>query len=147
MPSNAQDDIDAFLRLWGEPTPAELRLWTAALAPLGDQTADILAAWARQSERRPHPRELLVMRVDASAISQMNQIATEVAGSYGMSLEEIRSPDKHADITRPRQHVMFALREAGYSMTRIGKFLQRDHTTVMFGAKAHAARISVGAGN
>ncbi len=49
MPSNAQDDIDAFLRLWGEPTPAELRLWTAALAPLGDQTADILAAWARQS--------------------------------------------------------------------------------------------------
>jgi hypothetical protein len=139
-----QEDIDAFLRLWGEPTAAELRLWSSILAPLGDRVVPVMTEWARRTERKPHPRELVELAANSAATGQMSKIAAEIAASYGVTVSELREPDKHGDMVRPRQHVMFALRQAGYSMTRIGKFLNRDHTTVMYGAKAHAGRVQAG---
>lgn len=142
-----RDEIEAFLRLWGEPTAAEVRLWCDILAPMAERVVPALTEWARQSDQRPHPRQLINLSAESAATGDMRKIAAGIAGGYGLTVSDLRSNDRHIDIVHPRQHVMFALREAGFSMTRIGQFLRRDHTTVMYGARAHEKRVGVGAGN
>lgn len=73
------------------------------------------------------------------------QIAGDVAEQYGLTLAELRQPTRSHRISHPRHHAMWALRETGkFSFPWIANFFRlRDHTTVMYGVRAHARRTAV----
>lgn len=74
----------------------------------------------------------------------MRAILDEVARSYRVSVDDILSQSRCRDLTVPRQHAMWLMcRQTRFSRVKIGKFLGgRDHTTVLHGERAHAARIA-----
>lgn len=49
----------------------------------------------------------------------------------GYTLDEIRGRDRQADLVAIRRYAARFLRENGFSLPQIGKFLNRDHTTVI----------------
>lgn len=67
-------------------------------------------------------------------------IASEIASLYGLTIEQVQGAAQYRSIAWPRQHVMAALREAGYGERSIGAFLNRDHSTVSHGSRRHLER-------
>jgi chromosomal replication initiator protein len=61
-------------------------------------------------------------------------VMTQVASAFGVSVENLVGPDRRQEIVLPRQIAMYLLREeANYSLPKIGEALGgRDHTTVMY---------------
>ncbi len=56
----------------------------------------------------------------------------EVLQEHHVTLDQVRSPSRIAHICRARDHAMVFLRRLGWSNTRIGRFLNRDRTTVVY---------------
>lgn len=135
-----REDIKAFLSLWGEPTEAELRLWAAALAPIGDSLVEVLAAWLQAYEKKPLPRAVLTFYFSRSVGGKMWEIAERVAVECNITIAELQSSNRCPRVSKPRQRLMSELHEAGFSLPRIGRFLDRDHTTVHHGIKVYAAQ-------
>lgn len=63
------------------------------------------------------------------------KIVARVIHGLGVTLDELRMPDRNSEITKLRHELMLRLREAGWSYPRIGWLLARDHTTVMHGCR------------
>ncbi len=61
-------------------------------------------------------------------------VMTQVAGEFGVSVENLIGPDRRQEVVLPRQIAMYLLREdAHYSLPKIGNAMGgRDHTTVMY---------------
>lgn len=72
----------------------------------------------------------------------MRNMAQEVAERYGLTLEQLRGPQRCRAISRPRQELMYELYATGrFSLPQIGRFLgNRDHQTVIHGCRRHAER-------
>lgn len=71
----------------------------------------------------------------------MREIAREVAEAYEVTVEDLRGRVRTRNIVLARHAAMYRMRmEAGRSYQQIGGYLNRDHTTVMSGIRAHAAR-------
>jgi chromosomal replication initiation ATPase DnaA len=71
----------------------------------------------------------------------MRSIAEAVASEHGRTLADLRggSP-KHRD-AHPRQRAYAAIRGTGrYSLTQIGRFFNRHHTTVLYGLRSLSKR-------
>jgi chromosomal replication initiator protein len=66
---------------------------------------------------------------------QTDEIVSQVAGAFGVTVDQMRSRDRSRQVALPRQIAMFLLREeANVSLPQIGEALGgRDHTTVMYG--------------
>jgi chromosomal replication initiation ATPase DnaA len=63
-----------------------------------------------------------------------DRIALGIAIKAGLTLADIKGPRRSKAYSQPRQHVMLALKGAGYSLSSIGRFLGgRDHTTIIHG--------------
>jgi chromosomal replication initiator protein len=62
------------------------------------------------------------------------EVMSQVAGAFGVSVENLIGPDRRQEVVLPRQIVMYLLREeANYSLPKIGQAVGgRDHTTVMY---------------
>jgi chromosomal replication initiator protein len=62
------------------------------------------------------------------------EIVNQVAGAFGVSVQNLTGPDRRQEIVLPRQIAMYLLREeANWSLPKIGETLGgRDHTTVMY---------------
>jgi chromosomal replication initiator protein len=62
------------------------------------------------------------------------EVMSQVAGAFGVSVENLIGPDRRQEVVLPRQIVMYLLREeAKYSLPKIGEAMGgRDHTTVMY---------------
>lgn len=141
------DEIDlrmrvaAFLSLWPhEPTEAELRLWVGVLEPYDDHVDAAFATWARANVRKPVPREIVEMVTGDERLTML-QIASLVAVQHGITLDDLRGGERSRRFSHPRQQAMAAMAEAGFSSTRIGRFLgSRDHTTVLHGIAMHRER-------
>lgn len=58
--------------------------------------------------------------------------------AFGVNETELLSPRRYLYLVRARWAVMYALRAAGWSYPRIGKWMGRDHATVINGI--HKAR-------
>jgi len=58
-------------------------------------------------------------------------LASEISGQHGLSLDELREPNRNRSMYRIRQEVAIALRNAGASYPECGLVLNRDHTSVM----------------
>jgi chromosomal replication initiation ATPase DnaA len=82
------------------------------------------------------------------APGSLRAIAEEVACLYGLTLSELKSRTRKRSIATPRQHAMAEMREQRrpdgarrYSCGQIANFFgMSDHTTVVYGIKAHRAR-------
>jgi chromosomal replication initiator protein len=65
---------------------------------------------------------------------ELKQVMSQVADSFGVTIENLVGPDRRQEIVLPRQIAMYLLREeANYSLPKIGEAMGgRDHTTVMY---------------
>ena len=71
----------------------------------------------------------------------MATIAREVALRTGVPVWEMQGPSRVAWITEARHEAMYRCRhEAHCSLTIIGRYFNRDHTTALHGIRKHAAR-------
>lgn len=68
-------------------------------------------------------------------------IIAEVAAKYGVLPVLILSNCSARIASRPRQEVMWRLVGLGYSTLEVGRALNRDHSTVVHGARRHKARM------
>jgi len=68
-----------------------------------------------------------------SASVKPDDVVSQVAGAFGLSVENLVGPDRRQEVVLPRQIAMYLLRvEANCSLPKIGEALGgRDHTTVM----------------
>jgi chromosomal replication initiator protein len=62
------------------------------------------------------------------------EVMNQVAGAFGVSVENLIGPDRRKEVVLPRQIAMYLLREeANFSLPKIGEAMGgRDHTTVMY---------------
>ena len=60
-------------------------------------------------------------------------IITDAAILYGVTESDITGPRRHKSVVEARWAVMAALDQMGWTTPRIGKRLNRDHTTVLHG--------------
>lgn len=72
------------------------------------------------------------------------EIIREVCATYEIARDDLLSDNRAFWCSIPRQALMFALHEAGYSYPRIGRLLGRDHSTIIFGVKRHRMRLVAG---
>jgi len=76
----------------------------------------------------------------------MREILAQVAAERRVSITEMVSQTKRRTVAHARQEAMFRLMSVErdgrrrFAVTRIGKLLHRDHSSVVTGAQAHARR-------
>lgn len=102
------------------------------------QIATIMPRIPRDAQEPPAKLEL------ARPLARMADIASKVAAENMISLPDLRSRNRERAVAWPRQDAMRLMIDAGYSTTQIGRFFQRDHTTVISGARASRARMEGG---
>ena len=82
------------------------------------------------------------LRILISHHASMDAIASEVALRTGVAVWEMQGPRRDAWITKARHEAMSRCRhEAHCSLTIIGRYFNRDHTTVLHAIRKHAARL------
>src|ERR1700730_10946094 len=75
--------------------------------------------------------------------ARYRSLVEQVAREYGTTFDAILSMERTDKIVRARQDAMFRLRrEEGCSSSLIGRLMQRDHSTVLHGVRAHEERIA-----
>ena len=67
------------------------------------------------------------------------QIVLDVAEQHGVRPERIKSKQRDKQLVRARQRVMYeAFATKRFSASQIGGWLNRDHSTVLYGIWKHA---------
>lgn len=90
----------------------------------------VLSLWKGLVEARRYSRAAIRRAVE------------EVAAKHAVPMRELTGPAKHRSLAYIRQEAMWSARQTtGASFPEIGRVLNRDHTTVIHGVRAHAARI------
>lgn len=90
--------------------------------------------------------DLLRMRrfIDAEIATERRRLADDdylgyikAAGDlYGVMVDDICGESRDPAVVRARHMTCWLLRERGYTTVRIGEILRRDHSTVIYGARA-----------
>ena len=80
----------------------------------------------------------------ARSSQRMASIAREFAVINGLRVDDIKGPHSTRPLVWMRQDLMALLHSNGHSTPEIGRFLHRDHTTVLHGIKASKARKALG---
>lgn len=75
------------------------------------------------------------------ARKSMATIFKEVASKHGMTIEELREPNRTPRFCAARHEAMALAYAAGYSTPQIGRHIQRDHSTVHHGIQRHKERL------
>ena len=74
---------------------------------------------------------------------RMEAALADVAAEYDVAADDILGPTKRPKVCAARQAAMHRLYALGWlSTSQVGRFLNRDHSTVVYGLKAHKARMS-----
>lgn len=72
----------------------------------------------------------------------MAEIAAQVAAERRISISELKGVRRDAGLAHARQEAMWRMYQQGrWSLPQIGRFLNRDHTTVIHGIRVHERRI------
>ena len=80
--------------------------------------------------------------MDAS-LPSMRDIASDVAGRFGYRLTDLTGVSRKQDVSIVRHMAMYLIYETGrYSYPQIGRFFNRDHTTVIHACRRHTERLS-----
>ena len=88
----------------------------------------------------------VIMHKDPFAMKRaLRQLVADIALIYGVTLTDIYSSRRSKVISAARHHVMFEISQrTEWSLPQIGRFLNRDHTTVLHGIRSHKLRIERG---
>lgn len=91
--------------------------------------------------------ELGVEHVPVPAVEvkrpSLADIARDVCKKHSITLSTLKSDRRDGEIVPIRHEFMYrASTEVAASLTRIGKFVRRDHTTVLHGIRKHAKKIA-----
>jgi hypothetical protein len=70
----------------------------------------------------------------------------EVCDRHIVTWSEIMGPGRTKPVAQARQQAFVALAEMGFPLADIGRFFNRDHTTVLWGIRAHERRKASAAG-
>lgn len=73
---------------------------------------------------------------------QYVHILHDVATRHAMTPDDIIGKSRSPRYVEARQEAFYLLKQAGYSMLQIGRFCNRDHTTVLHGANKHEAKLN-----
>jgi chromosomal replication initiator protein len=66
----------------------------------------------------------------------IRDVENAVCVRFGLSRDQMQSPNRARIVSRPRQIAMFLAREmTGLSLPRIGRYFARDHTTILYAAR------------
>lgn len=99
----------------------------------------VLSLWKGVVQPRQGPVQPVARRV------LMAEIISDVAIAYGLTVDELKGPDRSQRTSVPRQHAMWIMaKQPHLSFPKIGRFLSRDHTTIVHGVSRHQARIDAG---
>ena len=109
------------------------------LEVLRNRLAKLEAEAATRRVRRALP-EAELQEVTMADRIRMRDIAQAVAQENEITLADILGQSRQRASAWPRQTVMLLASEAGFSNPQIGRFLARDHTTVLSGIRAARAR-------
>ena len=74
----------------------------------------------------------------------MGEMAAEVAAATGVSVEALLGQSRVGEIAQARQALMHRAHAAGRGLSQIGRWLDRDHSTVLHGVRAHEKRYAAG---
>lgn len=101
-------------------------------------------------ERREMVRRLQVIACQTGARAltggklsskpSMLEINAGVATKHGIEPDEMRGSNRLRAFAHPRQEAFSVARKYGYSFPQIGRFYDRDHTTVLYGVQEHEKR-------
>lgn len=69
------------------------------------------------------------------ATSALSRIAGEVSEVSGVSIDEMKGRSRNKHTVSARQLCYWQGRKAGLSLPEIGRFFNRDHTTVLSGIR------------
>jgi chromosomal replication initiation ATPase DnaA len=64
------------------------------------------------------------------------ELVVDAVRRHRVSLEDVFSRERRAEVSLARHHVWFELREQGWTLGRIASLFQRDHTTIINGIGA-----------
>jgi chromosomal replication initiator protein len=94
-----------------------------ALSDLGNLTLNVKLVDVALADLLPKPSSI-----------EPSEVMSQVAGAFGVSVQNLIGPDRRQAVVLPRQIAMYLLREdANYSLPKIGEAMGgRDHTTVMY---------------
>lgn len=67
-------------------------------------------------------------------------IISVAAADAGLTIADILSHHRHAQIVAARQEAYLRLRQAGFSLSLIGLLMGRDHSTVIHGIRRATER-------
>lgn len=80
--------------------------------------------------------------IDPKARLTMRQVIADVAEKHGVTVAQLQGSSRERSLSYARQEAMYeARRITQKSLPLIGQYLNRDHTTILHGVRAHAARI------
>jgi len=71
-----------------------------------------------------------------------SKLIADLAAVHGFSRDQVLDHLRTPDLARARQGVYAALRLRGWSFHRIGRAMNRHHSTVMYGYRQHRRRES-----
>lgn len=72
-----------------------------------------------------------VVHEERNANQAILEIAEEIAGEAGISLDDITGHSRKKIIVQTRHLVCFVSNQRGYTVSQIGRAIGRDHTSVM----------------
>lgn len=107
-----------------------------SLAGLERRQAELTASAAKLAAEMDALRE----RAAEPSLKTMRDIAGIVAAANGLTIKELTGPSRNRHIAWPRQRAWLLCREKGLTLTQIGRFFRRDHTTIMAGIAAAKKR-------
>lgn len=109
-----------------------------------EQRAERLAKAAAERERAARERFRVIDAHVAGLPSSIAEIIRSAATRHGTTTDEIRGTSRGFKLVAARQEAMYLCAEqTPYSLTQIGRFFRRDHTTVLHGVRTHCARAGI----
>lgn len=71
----------------------------------------------------------------------VGELAAAVAAEYAITLDDLRGPSARREYAWPRHELMRRALASGATASHVGRYLNRDHTTVLYGAQRARLRI------
>lgn len=102
--------------------------------PSDIQSLEVMAAQLAVLSRAVSSLTMTVSEalVEKKFIGPMSLIVEDVAAYTGIKSDQLRGPRRHAHLVNARWTAMYLSSElTAYSLSKIGKFFRRDHTSVI----------------
>jgi len=105
----------------------QFQIVEAKLSKAQDTIAELEGIIARQ-------RKALQAFSDVGSAPTIDDVIAVVSKHFELSKHAIPGPGKSADLLLPRHIACFLGRQLGFSLHQIGRGVNRDHTTALYGA-------------